>query len=360
MKISKRFQVFVSSTYTDLVSERREIIQALLELDCIPSGMELFQAADEDSWSLIKSVIDDCDYYIVVVAGRYGSMHPETGISYTEMEYRYATERNIPVIAFLHQDVAKLSSAVVDTGEQRVKLDAFRELCQKKQVKFWESAPDLGSAVSRSLVRLIKERPAIGWVKADTIASDEAREQLLKMKEEIENLKRELNSAKSSYQGDISLLAQGDDPIDVTWIGSYRRKDANGLARRHTVQVTGEISINVVFKRVAPAMVDEISESHFRSRVDLAFSEVFGHEKVELEYASDNGDVRERFASALDNVSCSDDSFQTLKVQLMALNLIMRGDRKRSATDRANYWKITPEGETKMMSLLAIKRNTMI
>ena len=40
----KRYQVFVSSTYEDLQEERREVMQALLELDCIPAGMELFPA----------------------------------------------------------------------------------------------------------------------------------------------------------------------------------------------------------------------------------------------------------------------------------------------------------------------------
>lgn len=88
--MDKRYQVFVSSTFLDLQEERQEVMQALLELDCIPSGMELFPAANEDQWSLIKKVIDDCDYYIVVLAGRYGSVGPD-GYSYTEMEYRYAT-----------------------------------------------------------------------------------------------------------------------------------------------------------------------------------------------------------------------------------------------------------------------------
>ncbi len=51
----KRFQVFVSSTFQDLVEERREVIQALLELDCIPAGMELFPATNEDQWALIST-----------------------------------------------------------------------------------------------------------------------------------------------------------------------------------------------------------------------------------------------------------------------------------------------------------------
>lgn len=94
--MDKRYQVFVSSTFRDLQEERQEIIQALLELDCIPSGMELFPAANEDQWTLIKKVIDDCDYYIVIIGGRYGSIGA-AGLSYTEMEYRYALEREYPL-----------------------------------------------------------------------------------------------------------------------------------------------------------------------------------------------------------------------------------------------------------------------
>jgi hypothetical protein len=34
--------------------------------------MELFPAADEDQWSLIIGVIDECDYYLLILGGRYG------------------------------------------------------------------------------------------------------------------------------------------------------------------------------------------------------------------------------------------------------------------------------------------------
>src|SRR5258708_5384955 len=108
--MDKRYQVFVSSTYEDLRAERQEVMQALLELDCIPSGMELFPAANQDQWSLIQRVIGECDYYIVISAGRYGSIGP-TGQSYTEMEYRYAISINKPTIAFLHNDPLLISAA---------------------------------------------------------------------------------------------------------------------------------------------------------------------------------------------------------------------------------------------------------
>ena len=87
--MEKRYQVFVSSTYADLQDERQRVIQALMEMDCIPAGMELFPAADEEQWEFIKRVIDDCDYYLLIIGGRYGSTTAD-GVSYTEREYDYA------------------------------------------------------------------------------------------------------------------------------------------------------------------------------------------------------------------------------------------------------------------------------
>jgi hypothetical protein len=135
--MEKKYQVFVSSTYVDLLVERQEIMNALLELDCIPAGMELFPASNDDQWSLIKGVIDDCDYYIVVIGGRYGSLGAE-GISYTEMEYRYAIETGKPIIAFLHKDPESIPKKHTEsTLEGQIKLSDFKQLAQQKMCKFW-------------------------------------------------------------------------------------------------------------------------------------------------------------------------------------------------------------------------------
>lgn len=168
--VKKRYQVFVSSTYEDLKLERQEVIQALLELECIPSGMELFPAANQDQLTLIKKVIDDCDYYLLIVGGRYGSLGPG-GLSYTETEYRYALEKKKPIIAFLHKNPSKLPAKKREktiVGSKR--LESFRALVQKRMVKFWTNSAHLGAVVSRGLVSLIETSPAIGWVRADSIA----------------------------------------------------------------------------------------------------------------------------------------------------------------------------------------------
>ena len=39
--MDKRYQVFVSSTYADLKQEREHVIRTLMEMDCIPAGMDI-------------------------------------------------------------------------------------------------------------------------------------------------------------------------------------------------------------------------------------------------------------------------------------------------------------------------------
>src|SRR5689334_3442258 len=103
MQPKVKYQVFISSTFVDLPEERQAVFQTLMKMNCIPAGMELFPAADEEQFEFIKKVIDDCDYYIVIIGGRYGSVTAD-GVSYTEKEYDYAVAKGIKVIALLHKN----------------------------------------------------------------------------------------------------------------------------------------------------------------------------------------------------------------------------------------------------------------
>src|ERR1035437_10379970 len=99
--MEKRYQVFISSTFEDLKEEKQEVLKAILLQNQMPAGMEIFPASDDDAWLLIQGVIDESDYYLLIIAGRYGS-RDEQGIGFTEKEYDYAVERKKPVIALLH------------------------------------------------------------------------------------------------------------------------------------------------------------------------------------------------------------------------------------------------------------------
>lgn len=72
-KANKKYQVFVSSTYKDLIEERAAVTQCLLEMGYIPVGMEQFPASNMSQIEYIQTMLDDCDYYILILAGKYGS-----------------------------------------------------------------------------------------------------------------------------------------------------------------------------------------------------------------------------------------------------------------------------------------------
>ena len=96
--MNKKLQVFVSSTYTDLIEERQAAVQAILDAGHIPAGMELFKAG-KSQMETIHRWIDDSDVYLLILGGRYGSIETDSGLSYTELEYRYALSKNMPVFA---------------------------------------------------------------------------------------------------------------------------------------------------------------------------------------------------------------------------------------------------------------------
>lgn len=219
-----RYQVFVSSTYEDLRAERQQATQAILEAGCFPSGMELFPASDDSQWELIKRVIEECDYYIVIVAGRYGSVGPE-GTSFTEMEYDYAVARGIPVLGFVRDNVGEISLNNAEKTEKgRKQLDAFRQKVMSRTCRKYSTPTELGMAVMKSLMAEARVRPRTGWVRADQARSEEDLVRERKLSDELEaarnlvgELKRELRDR--AILGDEvpeDMLAQGDDPCELT------------------------------------------------------------------------------------------------------------------------------------------------
>ncbi|WP_440906583.1 DUF4062 domain-containing protein (plasmid) [Catenovulum sp. SX2] len=339
--MDKKYQVFVSSTYIDLLEERKEVIQALLELDCIPIGMELFPASDDDQWTFIKSVIDDCDYYVLVLAGRYGSCS-ESGIGYTEMEYRYAIESGKPVIAFLHKDPRSIPAKFTESDpELNKKLDSFRELAQKKLCKFWESPAELAGIVGRSIVQLKKRSPAVGWVKADLVPSEDSAQEILKLKNEIERLKEELNST-SSAGVNTDELSQGDDCFEFEYTGRAKID----YFEYHEAKLTAAVPWNTIFGALAPLMADEADEQSLQARL----------RQLLVKTEEDNLRAQQGFRNRELSTTFEHDVFDTIIVQFRALGFIQKSKRNRSVKDKKTYWCLTEKGDNLLVALKAIRK----
>ena len=250
-------------------------MHALLELDCMPAGMELFPAANDDQWTLIKKVIDDSDYYIVIIGGRYGSVG-EDGISYTEKEYQYALSMGKPIIAFLHKDTGTLqANRTEQTEDGKKKLHAFRDLAQKKMCKYWASTAELGSVVSRSLIQLIKSTPGIGWIKADQVSSEKANE-ILRLRQLVDELQNKIERSRITAPKGSNQLAQGNDEFIVHFSISchsycsklaFENEDDDSYSKNFDDELA--IAWNKIFSEVAPHLMDECSEKHLRNNFNI-------------------------------------------------------------------------------------------
>ena len=63
--MDKKYQVFISSTYKDLIEARAKVRDAILSMYHFPVGMELFGAANEEQWLIISETIDSSEVSIL-------------------------------------------------------------------------------------------------------------------------------------------------------------------------------------------------------------------------------------------------------------------------------------------------------
>lgn len=331
--MDKRYQVFVSSTYADLREERSKVIQTLMQMDCIPAGMELFPAADQEQFEFIKRVIDDCDYYLVIVGGRYGSLAPE-GVSFTEKEYDYAVQKGLKVVAFVHEDPDELATKTDADAEARTRLERFRaKVKQGRMVKMWRDAADLPGLVALSMLNTMKTYPAVGWVRADSTASAEVLGEINELRKRNAALEAEVASARHEPEIDIPDLAPFDARFEVK--GTRIRKENGSDVRRWW---SGRPTWGEIFSFVGPHLLtNSLAEHQCRNLLTDAC----------MLYSNEWG----RDAELHEQV------FQTIKVQLMALNFIELGSEP--AGQWGEYetivWRLTPPGQRSLFQTMAVR-----
>jgi len=205
----------VSSTFSDLKEEREKVLQAILQLRAFPAGMELFPAADEDQFDFIKREIDSSDYYILILAGRYGTVDA-AGVSFTEREYDYARSIGKPVLAFIVKDLGKLIGDKLEkTEDLRSKLEAFIEKTKTgKLVNFFANPDELKSSVLISLPSQFNIKPMNGWVRAGQSSRLDL-ERITSLQQRVLELEAEY-SKLVSQQDSTALQLEGGAEI-ATW-----------------------------------------------------------------------------------------------------------------------------------------------
>lgn len=244
MARDKIYQVFVSSTYEDLKEERLGVMNALIEKHCLPVVMEKFPACDMKQIDYIKKLIDEVDYYVLIIAGKYGSIEKISNKSYTQLEYEYAKSKNVPIASFVLQNTDVLASAKVEkTTKRRKQLERFKQLVMAdKMCKTWSNKDELARHVQNAIDELVESSPREGWVRPSKIhpQNDDKVFDGLELDKEI---------ALTPFLSPFSLYDETDLVKKTTWrqvfmvIGPYlknpiRRVDYEELLRKYYIGIS--------------------------------------------------------------------------------------------------------------------------
>jgi hypothetical protein len=281
----------------------------------------------------------------VIVAGRYGSVHPDTGTSYTEMEYRYALESGKPILAFLHENPGEIPSAKCESDPQiKEKLISFRQFCEKKLCKYWSGPADLAAKISRGLTQLTKHEPSAGWIRADEIVEGQELE-VLKLREENRVLRDRIKTI-SRIEADPETLASGTDIFDLNFVCDVQEHRTNKAGNKYWTKSEEvwraiEVTWDQIFYAIIPALTTTKTQSDayhclnsmIRGRIDIEDLAITGDHRIET--------IRIRS-------QCGDQ----IRMQLTALGLVEVEIGDRHQID----WVPTEKGMAKVFALGALKK----
>ncbi|MGW5955746.1 DUF4062 domain-containing protein [Bacillus mycoides] len=235
--MKKKLQIFISSTYIDLKDERQAAVEAILDSGHIPAGMELFKAGNEDQLKTIKRWIDESDVYLLILGGRYGSVEPASGKSYTHLEYEYAIEKGMTVFAvvlseaLLFSKAAQMGADNVFEQREQDKYKRFKEFVHTKVIRRVEDLKDIKLSIHTTLNEFKDLYEFSGWVKGSEV---EDNTELIKENRELLKENTKLKDLLDTQKRERSRLMRFYGPFDneVRWFGhvisgvAYSAKDA--------------------------------------------------------------------------------------------------------------------------------------
>ncbi|WP_243322210.1 DUF4062 domain-containing protein [Geothrix sp. SG200] len=349
--MEKRFQVFVSSTFLDLQKERQAAQKAILGLNHMPAGMELFPATDDSAWQLICDVINISDYYVIIIGGKYGSID-EAGISYTEREYEYALSREIPVIPLLHKDPKELPrNKTEESAKLWKKVDAFRKRIEKRHhCSYWQTEDDLQAKLIVALIDSTKRNPRTGWIKSDAIASSEATKEILDLRKTIDSLQKELADLKGLTDRSIEDLAQGKDTHDIDINFTLSKHGAPWGSPERMFRGKDRLRFNwdEIFSLIGPLVIEVCPDTQVKAAITKHFKDRY------KSVAQSKYPDRE-----ITSLSITESEFQKIKVQFLALGLItfcQISPSPESPGRMVRACQITQRGQLYLINSTAIRR----
>jgi len=322
----KKYQIFVSSTYKDLKNERKRVIEQILNTGHLAVGMELFVASDDEQFEYIKRIINNCDYYVLILGGCYGSVSKNTGISYTEMEYNYALEKNIPILIFPNENIKKLPKSKRDEDLTNIQ-NFINKVSENRLHKTWKNKDDLCLKVINSLHNAFDEKPQRGWIRPDEYDNSKLLNEINELRKHNLELEKTVSEYKKQLVPKVANIADMDEMFEFHY--KYSTKNTTGYS---SIKVTW----NDIFSYVAPNLISPLFADFFKNEFDLNF-------------------IKKHSSYNYINIYINEDDVNTVKIQLYSYGLINIYTAQSINKGLNEYIKITNKGLQYLQEIKTVK-----
>ena len=162
------------------------------------------------------------------------------------------------------------------------------------------------------------------------------------LRQQVVELQSERERSRTTSPPGTEDLAQGDDEITLDFHVSHQPEGTDYRSRK-TLRGTVGVPVDALFGAVGPAMFDECDETEMEGR----FNRVARSYAVSLDSWPKGSNT---------DFSLYREDLDVIRTQLVALRLIEKSDKRHGVNDKSTYWKLTPYGETHLMTLLALRR----
>jgi hypothetical protein len=148
--MKRKYQVFISSTFMDLAEHRFQAMLGILKAGHLPLALEHRGLETSPREDVIKAAIADCQYYVLILGPRYGSIAAgqPAGVEkgYVELELDYAISKGLHVLAFLMPE-----HTVREARNQLARPGDSVELASEK--RYWDLYRRLAEPISGPFYR---------------------------------------------------------------------------------------------------------------------------------------------------------------------------------------------------------------
>lgn len=155
-KNTTRKTVFISSTFVDLKEERKKVWDSLEKFDVTVKGMEQFGARTSNPLATCISEVEQSDIYVGIIGMRYGSEEPNSGKSYSQLEYEKAVEQNKEILIYLIDEESSTVTPNLIQFDKIQKLNNFKAILKDKHtIDTFSNSQDLVTKLQRKFKELL-------------------------------------------------------------------------------------------------------------------------------------------------------------------------------------------------------------